>query len=125
MRTLIVDDSQFMRHYLRNELERFGSDCVEAGDAQSALDLLHGGECFDLMLVDLNMPGMSGLECLRRLRDDGLDPEMKVMMVTTESDREVMEAALTFRADEYLMKPFSSQGLREKLMLLGIPEFVY
>ncbi len=120
MRTLIVDDSRFIREYLRQELERMGTECVEAEDGSLALSLLRRGECFDLMLVDLNMPGMDGLECVRRLRAESLDPEMKVMMVTTESDHKVIEEALDCGADEFLMKPFTPQGLREKLMLMGI-----
>ncbi len=120
MRTLIVDDSRFIREYLRQELERMGTECVEAEDGSLALGILRRGECFDLMLVDLNMPVMDGLECLRRLRDESLDPEMKVMMVTTEADHKVIEEALDSGADEFLMKPFTPQGLREKLMLMGI-----
>ncbi len=119
MKTLIVDDSRFMRDFLKQQLQRFGNECVEAEDGCVALSLLRAGESFDLMLVDVNMPGMNGLECVRQLREENIDADMKVMMVTTEADHHVVEVALEYGADEFLMKPFTAQGLREKLLLLG------
>jgi two-component system chemotaxis response regulator CheY len=119
MKTLIVDDSRFMRDFLKQQLQRLGNECVEAEDGCVALSLLRAGESFDLMLVDVNMPGMNGLECVRQLREENIDADMKVMMVTTEADHHVVEVALEYGADEFLMKPFTAQGLREKLLLLG------
>ena len=119
MRTLIVDDSRFIREFLREHLELLGAVCTEAGDGTEALGVLRGGGHFDLMLVDVNMPGMDGLECVMRVRGERLDPLMKVMMVTTEADHELIEQALTYGADEFLMKPFTPQSLKEKLLLLG------
>ena len=71
------------------------------------------------MLVDVNMPVMDGMECVKRLRDEELAPAMKVMVVTTEADNSFISQALEYGADEFLMKPFSPQSLREKLLLLG------
>lgn len=119
MRALIVDDSNFIREYLRQNLERLGVACVEAHDGGDALRLLGGQNDFDLMLVDLNMPVMNGLDCVRRVREQKLAPAMKVMMVTTEADNSVICEALELGADEFLMKPFSPQCLREKLVLMG------
>lgn len=121
MKTLIVDDSRFIRDFLKQQLQRLGYACVEAEDGSAALSVLRSGACFDLMLVDLNMPVMNGLECVRQLREEDLDAEMKVMMVTTESDHHFIELALEYGADEFLMKPFTAQSLREKLLLLGFP----
>jgi two-component system chemotaxis response regulator CheY len=120
MRTLIVDDSKFIREFLRLELEGLGNECMEAEDGSVALELLRRGECFDLMLVDLNMPVMNGLDCLRSMREEGLDPEMKVVMVTTEADHSTIEDALACGADEFLMKPFTVRSLQEKLMLVDL-----
>ncbi|HWB31945.1 MAG TPA: response regulator [Acidobacteriaceae bacterium] len=121
MRALIVDDSRFMRSHLRQLLERSGVECEEAGDGHEALRLLRVCECmFDFMLLDVNMPRMSGLECVKALREASLGPEMKVMMVTTESDNSFIESALNFGADEFLMKPFTAEGLREKLAMMGL-----
>ena len=119
MRTLIVDDSNFVREYLRQNLERLGVGCDEAENGSEALKVLHAGASFDLMLVDVNMPVMNGLECVRRLREEGLEPKMKVMMVTTEADNSFILQALDYGADEFLMKPFTPQSLREKLLLMG------
>lgn len=119
MRTLIVDDSRFIREYLRQHLERMGVETLQAEDGAEALAVLRGGECFDLMLIDVNMPRMSGLDCVEALRNEGLDPEMKVMMVTTEADDSFIHRAFENGADEFLMKPFTPQSLREKLLLLG------
>jgi two-component system chemotaxis response regulator CheY len=121
MRALIVDDSRFMRVHLRRLLERAGVECMEAGDGCDALDALRGaGNGFDLMLLDVNMPQMNGLECVRALREAGLGPAMKVMMVTTESDNSFIESALQYGADEFLMKPFTAESLREKMAMMGL-----
>ena len=119
MRALIVDDSRFIRQYMRQLLERMGMSCDEAVDGSEALTALRGGTEFDFMLLDVNMPGMSGLECVKQLRDAGLQTPMKVMMVTTEADNSFITRALEYGADEFLMKPFTPESLREKLMMLG------
>lgn len=119
MRTLIVDDSSFLRQYLRQILEMMNIACEEASDGLEALAKLRGAGEFDLMLCDVNMPGMDGLACVRELRSEGLQPEMKVMMVTTEADHSFIYRAFDYGADEFLMKPFGPQSLREKLVLLG------
>jgi len=128
MRALIVDDSNFIREYVRQQMEQFGWNCAEAQDGREALGVLRGvgadeaaGEetDFDVMLVDVNMPVMDGLECVKQVRAQRLSPGMKVMMVTTEADNRFIRQALEYGADEFLMKPFSAQSLREKLTLMG------
>jgi two-component system chemotaxis response regulator CheY len=120
MRALIVDDSRFIRQYLRQLLESMGLSCEEAVDGQAALQMLRGASLFDFMLLDVNMPGMSGLECVKELRETGLQPPMKVMMVTTEADNSYICQALEYGADEFLMKPFTPESLREKLAMIGL-----
>jgi two-component system, chemotaxis family, chemotaxis protein CheY len=120
MRALIVDDSRFIRQHMRQLLEHLGVNCEEANDGNEALQLLRGPARFDFMLVDVNMPRMSGLECIKQLRDAGLQPPMKIMMVTTEADNSFICRALEYGADEFLMKPFTPESLREKLMMLGL-----
>ncbi len=121
MRALIVDDSRFVRGFLRGMLEGKGIECAEAGDGQAALDQLHAGVPFDLALVDWNMPVMDGLEMLKQLRAEGFT-DMKVMMVTTEAENDFIIRALDAGADEYLMKPFDDEALCEKLAMLGLVE---
>jgi two-component system chemotaxis response regulator CheY len=120
MRALIVDDSRFIRQHLRQLLERSGTVCEEAIDGREALQVLHGSAAFDFMLVDVNMPRMNGLECVKALREAGLHAPMKVMMVTTEADNSFICRALEYGADEFLMKPFTPEGLSEKLAMLGL-----
>jgi two-component system chemotaxis response regulator CheY len=121
MRALIVDDSRFVRGYLRGLLEEKGIECEEAADGHAGMDLLNGGLSFDLALVDWNMPVMDGLEMLRRMRAQGFD-SLKVMMVTTEAENDFILRALDAGANEYLMKPFDDEALSEKLAMLGLVE---
>ena len=121
MRALIVDDSRFVRGFLRGLLIEHGIDCEEAADGQAGIDRLHAGMPFDIALVDWNMPVMNGLEMLKQLRADGFGA-MKVMMVTTEAENDFILRALDAGADEYLMKPFDDEALGEKLAMLGLVE---
>lgn len=120
MRVLIVDDSRFIRQHLRQVLQGMGMTCEEAQDGHQAIEMLRGAPAFDFMLVDVNMPVMNGLECVRQLREANLHPRMKVMMVTTEADNSFICRALEYGADEFLMKPFTPESLREKLQMLGL-----
>ena len=120
MRALIVDDSSFIREYLRYLLGQMDVVCEEAVDGSDALTGLAAEETFDLMLLDVNMPVMNGLECVKALREARLGPAMKVMMVTTEADHSFIATALDNGADEFLMKPFTPESLREKMLLLGV-----
>ena len=121
MRALIVDDSRFIRGFLRGLLEEKGIACEEAGDGQAGLAQLHAGGRFDLALIDWNMPVMNGFEMLTKLRAQGFR-DLKVMMVTTEAENEFITRALDCGADEYLMKPFDEEALSEKLSILGLSE---
>jgi two-component system, chemotaxis family, chemotaxis protein CheY len=119
MRALIVDDSRFVRGYIRGLLEERGIECEEAEDGKAAMDMIDAGKPFDLALVDWNMPVMNGYEMLTELRAAG-HTCMKVMMVTTEAENDFIERALDAGADEYLMKPFDDEALSEKLAMLGL-----
>ena len=121
MRALIVDDSRFVRNYLRSLLEAKGIECEEAGDGQTGIGLLNTGMPFDLALVDWNMPVMDGLEMVRQARAQGF-VGVKVVMVTIEADNDFILRALEAGADEYLMKPFDEEALSEKLAMLGLAE---
>jgi two-component system chemotaxis response regulator CheY len=122
MRALIVDDSRFVRSYLRGLLEGKGVECSEAVNGRAGLDCLNDEPPFDLALLDWNMPEMGGLEMLKTLRAEGFS-DMKVMMVTTEAENEFIISSLEAGADEFLMKPFDEEALTEKLALLGMENF--
>jgi two-component system chemotaxis response regulator CheY len=121
MRALIVDDSRFVRNFVRGLLEEKGIMCEEAPDGKAGLARLRSAGEFDLALIDWNMPIMNGLEMLNRLRAQGFS-RLKVMIVTTEAENEFITRALDAGADEYLMKPFDEEALTEKLTLLGLGE---
>ena len=121
MRALIVDDSRFVRGYLRGLLEEKGIECEEAGDGQAGMEMLDSSGSFDLALLDWNMPVMNGLDMLKQLRAEAYS-DLKVMMVTTEAENDFILRALDAGADEYLMKPFDDEALTEKLAMLGLVE---
>lgn len=121
MRALIVDDSRFVRGFLRGLLEEKGIACEEAADGEAGLVKLHANGKFELALIDWNMPVMNGFEMLTSLRAQGF-VDLKVMMVTTEAENEFITRALDCGADEYLMKPFDEEALAEKLAMLGLAE---
>ena len=121
MRALIVDDSRFVRDYLRGLLEQMSIDCEEAADGQAGLIQLRVNSPFELVLIDWNMPIMDGLSMLKKLRSEGFS-DVKVMMVTTEAEDDFITRSLDAGADEYLMKPFDDEALSEKLAMLGLVE---
>lgn len=120
MRALIVDDSRSIRSYVRLLLEKQGLECIEAEDGQRALAAMHKYGSCELALVDVNMPVMGGLECVKAIRSLPEMKSMKIMMVTSEADHAFIEAALEAGADEYLMKPFDASALLGKLQMIGI-----
>ena len=121
MYALIIDDSRAMRRILRQIVEPLGFRILEAGDGQEGLDRL--GEHYpdvELTLVDWNMPVMNGLEFVKTVRADTQYQQMKIAMVTTETEPAQMARALMAGVDEFVMKPFTSEILIEKLRLIGV-----
>ena len=121
MYALIIDDSRAMRRILRQIVEPLGFRILEAGDGQEGLDRLR--EHFpdvELTLVDWNMPVMNGLEFVKTVRADDQYQQMKIAMVTTETEPAQMARALMAGVDEFVMKPFTSEILIEKLRLIGV-----
>jgi two-component system, chemotaxis family, chemotaxis protein CheY len=120
MIALVVDDSRAMRSMLGRMVRELGFDVVEAANGKDALSHLRGGLRPRLVLVDWNMPQMSGLEFVQSVRGDASHRGSRVMMVTTEIESTQVRRALAAGADEYLMKPFTREALAEKLELLGV-----
>ena len=117
---LVIDDSRAVRSIIRGILKEFGFDIIEAANGREALDRLHEIGMVDLALVDWNMPEMNGLEFVQAVRADPTYDDMPMMMVTTESGMQHMILALESGANEYVMKPFTREVLREKIELLDI-----
>ena len=120
MRALVIDDSRAIRKILSRLLVQIGFDVVEAANGKEALERLKEEGQTDLCLIDWNMPVMDGYEFLCAVRADSAYADVRLMMVTTESELEQMVKALDAGADDYVMKPFTAEVIREKLNLLGI-----
>jgi two-component system, chemotaxis family, chemotaxis protein CheY len=120
MHALIVDDSTTMRMILKAHLTKLGFECTEAINGQDALARLKAMASTDLVMVDWNMPVMDGLAFIRAVRTEIGYAALPMMMVTTNTDREHVSEALEAGANEYIMKPFTADMIREKLELLGL-----
>jgi two-component system, chemotaxis family, chemotaxis protein CheY len=121
MRVILVDDSRAMRMILRRIVGQLGFDIMEAEDGQAALEAVTAAEEVpDLALIDWNMPRMNGLELVGKLRDDPRTRDMTLVMVTTEGEQSQIVRALAAGAHEYVIKPFTSDSMIEKLALLGL-----
>ena len=120
MRALIVDDSSTMRAVLRMTLRGAGFETVEAANGAAAVQKLSETGVVDLALVDWNMPEMNGFEFLCSVRANHERDQMKVVMVTTETELAQVQNAMRRGANEYLMKPFTRDSVIEKLQILGL-----
>ena len=118
-RAIVVDDSSAMRSVLRLVLKQSGFQVLEAKNGADGLQLLKRSGPVHLALIDWNMPEMGGLEMLRAIRLDHSCDAMRVMMVTTETDRDQVQKALECGVDEYVMKPFDREMIADKLQLIG------
>jgi two-component system chemotaxis response regulator CheY len=120
MQALVIDDSRAMRSILGQILKGLGFSVAEAGHGQEGLDHLRQGLHPDVILLDWNMPVMNGYEFLKTVRAESAYRELTIMMVTTESEMSQVVRALAAGANEYVMKPFTAEVIREKLQLLGV-----
>jgi len=115
MKILIVDDFSTMRRIIKNLLRDLGfTNVTEADDGNSALPLLQNGH-FDFLITDWNMPGMSGLELLRKVRAEERLADLPVLMVTAEAKREQIIEAARAGVNGYVVKPFTGMALKEKI----------
>jgi two-component system chemotaxis response regulator CheY len=120
IRTLIVDDSSVMRKIVERALRQAGlslSVVHEACSGTEGLDLLKAKQV-DLILSDINMPSMDGLEFLRQIRAQNLAPGVPVVMITTESSEEHVKQAILAGAQGYIRKPFTAEQVKERVLPL-------
>jgi two-component system, chemotaxis family, chemotaxis protein CheY len=121
MRAIVIDDSRAIRMILRRIVGQAGFEVLEAEDGKEAIEVLAGlDEPPELALIDWNMPNMNGLEFVSAARADKRLRDMSLVMVTTESEQSQVARALAAGAHEYVIKPFTSDALLEKLALLGL-----
>jgi two-component system chemotaxis response regulator CheY len=115
---LIVDDSRVIRKVSRHILETLGFAVEEAEHGKAALEACEAAMP-DVVLLDWNMPVMTGIEFLVRLRQHPGGNHPKVVFCTTENDVAHIREAIEAGADEYVMKPFDHETLQIKLQLIG------
>jgi two-component system chemotaxis response regulator CheY len=122
VRALIVDDSKTMRRIVGKVVKESGFEIiVEAENGEEAMTRLRDAAAdapLQLALVDWNMPVMDGLSFVKAARAEGF-AELPIIMITTEGSMEYVTRAIEAGANEYLMKPFTKESLRDKLALLG------
>jgi two-component system chemotaxis response regulator CheY len=120
-KALVVDDSRTIRTILRRILVEIGYQVSEAANGVEALQVIEAsGNDIALVLADWNMPEMNGLDLLKRLRQKPELSSVVVVMVTTEAELGHMASALEAGANEYVMKPFTKEILKEKLEMIGM-----
>lgn len=114
MKFLVVDDSVTMRRIIINSLQRIGYDSVvEAADGQEALGKFDGS--VEFIITDWNMPNMSGIDFARSVRKHPAGAKIPILMVTTRSVREDIVTAVEAGVNNYVLKPFTPQVLKEKI----------
>ncbi len=120
-KALIVDDSKTIRMILARIMRELGYETCEAVNGKDALRVIESEKAtVSLVLADWNMPEMNGLDLVKQLRLNPDFSSLKVIMVTTETEVDHIVSALEAGANEYVMKPFTKDILKEKLELVGI-----
>ncbi len=119
MNALVVDDSRAIRMLLSRMLTELGLSVDEASNGREALARLEAGLEPELMLVDWNMPEMTGIEFIETVRRPPYASTARLVMVTTETEAPNVVRALDAGADEYVMKPFTKDAIVDKLRMLG------
>ena len=115
MKILIVDDFSTMRRIIKNLLRDLGfTNTSEADDGQTALPALKSGN-FDFLITDWNMPGMTGIELLKAVREDPDLNSMPILMVTAEAKKDQIIEAAQAGVNGYVVKPFTATVLKEKI----------
>ena len=120
MRALVVEDSSTIRMILCQYLKKMNIEVVEAADGREGLQRLKEMAPPDLVLVDWNMPVMSGVDFIQAVRRLQVYDKLPLIMITTNSEFEHLGDAIEAGANEYIQKPCTLEMLRQKLDVLGI-----
>ena len=119
-RILIVDDNRIIRRLIRQMLEPCGFAVEEVADGMQCLEHCREQGIPDGIILDVNMPEMDGITCLRAMRADPTFRDCVVVMCTTQVELEHIMTAMSAGANEYVMKPFTEEILRDKLRIVGL-----
>ena len=118
MKFLVVDDSPTMRRIVCNALREIGyNDLEEAEDGTKALEVLNGNPV-DFLITDWNMPNMNGLDLTVSIRNDPARAALPILMITTRGMKEDVIAAMHARVNNYIVKPFTPDVLRDKINMI-------
>jgi two-component system chemotaxis response regulator CheY len=120
MKALVVESSNTMRSVLRRILSMRGFEVAEADNGRDALEVLHALGKTDLVLVDWNLNEINSLEFITRLRHETAHDTMVIMLATAEPGMRELHSALVAGANYYLLKPFTSLQMDEKLAQAGL-----
>ena len=117
MKVLIVDDSRIMRRMISGAVSVLGYEILEAANGREALEVVRSNPS-DLAAItmDINMPEMSGMECLEAIMGDDDISDIPVIMITTESEKEKTLEAIRLGARHYITKPFTPEDVTTRLM---------
>jgi DNA-binding response OmpR family regulator len=113
-RILVADDDEDIRMLVVMRLQHSGHDVAQAGDGASAVESCRN-EAPDLVVLDLMMPGMNGLDACRTIRSDPALSKTPVILLTAKAQSSDVEAGLAAGADDYITKPFSPRDLAERV----------
>ncbi len=122
MIALVIDDSRAVRVMIGRMLASLDFEILQAANGQEGLDQLSAGVVPDVVLVDWHMPVLTGIEFVTAARSKSYGYSGPIVMVTTETEVDSIGRALAAGANEYVMKPFDVEVLRDKLSILGLVE---
>jgi len=124
LKLLVVDDSSTMRRIIKNTLARLGyKDVLEGADGVEGWNQLDSNPEVEMLITDWNMPEMNGLELVKKVRADERFKDLPIIMVTTEGGKAEVITALKAGVNNYIVKPFTPQVLKEKLgAVMGVAE---
>jgi DNA-binding response OmpR family regulator len=117
MRILVAEDEAFSRNVLVKALKRWGYEVVEATDGEEAWEILGSQDGPKLAILDWIMPGMNGIEVVRKVRSSvsASDRYVYIILLTQKASKDDMVAGLAAEADDYVVKPFDSNELRMRV----------
>jgi two-component system, chemotaxis family, chemotaxis protein CheY len=115
MKILVVDDFQTMRRIIKNYLRQLGFNNVEeAEDGDVALEKLNDSQ-FDFVITDWNMPKMTGIDLLKKIRSENNFKNIPVLIITAEAEKENVVQAAQAGVNDYIVKPFTPEVLQNKI----------
>lgn len=116
LRFLLIDDSNTMRRIVAAQLQTLGiSDIIEAHDGEEGLAKLEESMPVDYIMLDINMPKMDGMTCLKKIRENPKYNNVKIFMVTSEAEKQKVLEAVRAGANDYIVKPFTAETFKERL----------